>query len=172
MGRGKLATLSSDNAIVHGCDVLNKRGFSRTYVLSEHTLVNFDSIFHAFYMVVYNMLIIVLILEPCSLCAPQYLGGGGGGGTQGEFSQSVITLTIHYVFGVVETCLYEVKVQSIKNKNLLWHFSALHWTPFLGESVPMLYLIIKMHAQKLRSLPFHTSTAVQISNTRICKWRA
>ena len=31
-----------DNAIecvVHGCDVLNKRGFARPYVLSEHTLV-------------------------------------------------------------------------------------------------------------------------------------
>ena len=42
MGRGKLATLSPDNAIecvVHGCDVLNKRGFARPYVLSEHTLV-------------------------------------------------------------------------------------------------------------------------------------
>ena len=38
----KLATLSPDNAIervVHGCDVLNKRGFARPYVLSEHTLV-------------------------------------------------------------------------------------------------------------------------------------
>ena len=24
---------------MHGCDVLNKRGFARPYVLSEHTLV-------------------------------------------------------------------------------------------------------------------------------------
>ena len=34
---------SPNNAIecvVHGCDVLNKRGFTRPYVLSEHTLVN------------------------------------------------------------------------------------------------------------------------------------
>ena len=41
-GLRKLATLSPDNAIecvVHGCDVLNKRGFARPYVLSEHTLV-------------------------------------------------------------------------------------------------------------------------------------
>ena len=41
-GLVKLATLSPDNAIewvVHGCDVLNKRGFARPYVLSEHTLV-------------------------------------------------------------------------------------------------------------------------------------
>ena len=31
-----------DNAmecVVHGCDELNKRGFARPYVLSEHTLV-------------------------------------------------------------------------------------------------------------------------------------
>ena len=38
----KFATLSPDNAIecvVHGCDVLNKRGFARPYVQSEHTLV-------------------------------------------------------------------------------------------------------------------------------------
>ena len=37
-----LATLSPDNAtecVVHGCDVLNKRGFARPYMLSEHTLV-------------------------------------------------------------------------------------------------------------------------------------
>ena len=26
--------------VLHGCDVLNKRGFARPYVLSEHTLVN------------------------------------------------------------------------------------------------------------------------------------
>ena len=35
--------LSPDNAIecvVHGCDVLNKRGFACLYVLSEYTLVN------------------------------------------------------------------------------------------------------------------------------------
>ena len=41
-GKWKLATLSPDNAIecvVHGCDVLNKRGFARPYVPSEHTLV-------------------------------------------------------------------------------------------------------------------------------------
>ena len=34
---------SPDNAIecvVHGCDVLNKRGFARPYVLSEHTQTN------------------------------------------------------------------------------------------------------------------------------------
>ena len=40
--RGLVATLSPDNAIacvLHGCDVLNKRGFARPYVLSEHTLV-------------------------------------------------------------------------------------------------------------------------------------
>ena len=39
----KFATLSPDNAIlkcvVHDCDVLNKRGFARPYVLSKHTLV-------------------------------------------------------------------------------------------------------------------------------------
>ena len=36
------ATPSPDNAIecvVHGCDVLNKKGFAHPYVLSEHTLV-------------------------------------------------------------------------------------------------------------------------------------
>ena len=27
--------------VLHGCDVLNKRGFARPYVLSEHTLVIF-----------------------------------------------------------------------------------------------------------------------------------
>ena len=98
MGRGawwKLATLSPDNAIECAVDVLNKRGFARPYVLLEHTLV---SIFHVFYMEVYNMLNCMLILEPCSLCAPQYLGGGEGG-YSGKivlgFSQTVITLTIH-----------------------------------------------------------------------------
>ena len=36
---GSLLLFSPDNAIVHGCDVLNKRGFARPYVLLEHTLV-------------------------------------------------------------------------------------------------------------------------------------
>ena len=40
----KLATLSPDNATecvvcMAGCDVLNKKGFTRHYVLSEHTIV-------------------------------------------------------------------------------------------------------------------------------------
>ena len=41
-GKSSLVELSPDNAIecvVHGCDVLNKGGFVRPYVLSEHTLV-------------------------------------------------------------------------------------------------------------------------------------
>ena len=43
---GLCYTLSPDNAmecVVHGCDVLNKRGFARPYVLSEHTLVVYSA---------------------------------------------------------------------------------------------------------------------------------
>ena len=39
---GSLLLFSPDNAIecvLHACDVLNKRGFARPYVLSEQTLV-------------------------------------------------------------------------------------------------------------------------------------
>ena len=45
---------------MHGCDVLNKRGFARPYVLSEHTLVLVIIVgwFHA-----------------------GYFGGEGGGGS-------------------------------------------------------------------------------------------
>ena len=42
-GKRGFATLSPDNAIecvVHGCDVLNKRGFACPYVLSEHTHIH------------------------------------------------------------------------------------------------------------------------------------
>ena len=42
-GLVEACSLSPDNAIeyvVHGCDVLNKRGFARPYMLSEHTLVS------------------------------------------------------------------------------------------------------------------------------------
>ena len=38
-GLVEFATLSAIEFVVHGCDVLNKRGFARPYVLSEHTLV-------------------------------------------------------------------------------------------------------------------------------------
>ena len=47
MGSGSLLLFSClDNAmecVVYGCDGLNKKGFTRPYVLSEHTLVIFGS---------------------------------------------------------------------------------------------------------------------------------
>ena len=63
MGRGAssllLFLLTMQECFVRGCDALNKRGFARPYVLSEHTLVS-----------IVNTVDWLLYSEPCAQWSP------------------------------------------------------------------------------------------------------